>query len=604
LCDVLPIFLFLDNLFKPDFCLQETNDKLNQIVNSTENYHCHYNSKIFKSKAKLVSHSRNHKFPKKYSCNQCSAQFFKHAALRQHSLICSKSNVNNLNCIDVPAPQKETQVVTDVKNVEKEYKSLDCGKIFSHYKYLHKHKKMHEGIIYHCVQCPSTYKSIYGLKYHSRTVHKVENVTDVKNVEKEYKCLECGKIFSCYQKFYHHKKMHEGIRYRCVQCLSTYKTMNGLDYHSKTHHHDLPKFECHHCQTTFRAKGTLKAHMSLHFNSIEKEYKCLECGKIFSNYKKLYHHKKVHEGIIYCCAQCPLTYQTKSSLNYHSKTQHELRKFECHHCQTTFKAKLTLQRHMSLHFNSIGYKCNHCSKFFNSNAKLVSHCREHKFPKIDKCIDVSASKKQVPVEKSCKCLKCNIIFSNYQKWYKHQETHAKIYRCVQRPSTYKTTDELRNHTRTVHELRLFECHHCQTTFKGKRYMKRHVSLHFNSIVYPCNQCSEIFETNNMLVSHRNFAHLNYQCHYCSKMFNAESSLKSHIMMSHCIKHKFFNIDNCIDVPASQKQAQVVIDVQRKKEVNTHKSPKEKYPCRECPKIFNSITDLSAHMLEQCFAEGF
>jgi KRAB domain-containing zinc finger protein len=333
---------------------------------------------MFKSKAKLVSHSRNHKFSKKYSCNQCSAQFFKEAVLRQHSLICSKSNVNNLNVIYVPAPQKQAQIVTDVKNVEKEYKCLECGKIFSNYKYLYGHKKIHEGIIYRCVECPSTYKSSHGLRYHSKTEHELRRfechhchttfkqknslITHMSvhfnSIKKDYKCLECRKIFSNYQTFYKHKKMHAGIIYRCVQCPSTYKSISGLTIHLKTEH-ELRRFECHHCHTTFKTKNSLVIHMSVHFNSIEKDYKCLECRKIFSNYQTFYKHKKMHAGIIYRCVQCPSTYPSSSGLQNHSKTVHELRKFECHHCQTTFKSKYSLKIHMSLHSSSINAPLHH-----------------------------------------------------------------------------------------------------------------------------------------------------------------------------------------------------------------------------------------------------
>jgi DNA-directed RNA polymerase subunit RPC12/RpoP len=102
-----------------------------------------------------------------YPCNQYPAQCFEHAALHHHSLICSKSNVNNLNYMDVPAPQqKQAQVVTDIKNVEKEYKCLECGKIFSNYQKWYKHQKIHERGIYRCVQCPSTYNSTYIEKSH------------------------------------------------------------------------------------------------------------------------------------------------------------------------------------------------------------------------------------------------------------------------------------------------------------------------------------------------------------------------------------------------------------------------------------------------------
>jgi KRAB domain-containing zinc finger protein len=233
LCDVLTVILFqfLGNLCNPDFCVQETNDKLNQNVNPTENYHCHYCSKIFKSKLKLVPHFRKHKFPKKYSCKQCSAQFFEHTALRHHLLICSKTNRNNLNCIDVPAPQQQAQVVTDVQNVEKEYKCLECGKFFSHYKYLYEHKKIHEGIIYRCVLCPSTYKSKSGFTYHLRTEHV------------------------------------------------------------------LREFECHHCQTTFKTKKSLKNHMFLHFKSIG--YTCNQCSVLFKNRTRLVYHQNTVYFLFY-----------------------------------------------------------------------------------------------------------------------------------------------------------------------------------------------------------------------------------------------------------------------------------------------------------------
>jgi DNA-directed RNA polymerase subunit RPC12/RpoP len=198
-----------------------------RTVHELRKFECHHCQTTFKAKRTLKRHMSLHFNSIVY---QCAARFFKHAALQHNSLICSNSNVNNLNCIDVPAPQKQAQVKTNVqrKKVEKEFKCLDCGKIFSKYRNLYNHKKRHEGIIYQCAQCPSAYQTRYGLTYHSRTMH------------------------------------------------------------------ELRKFECHHCQSSFKAKITLKRHMTVHFNIIEKEYECLECRKIFSNYQTFYNHKKMH----------------------------------------------------------------------------------------------------------------------------------------------------------------------------------------------------------------------------------------------------------------------------------------------------------------------
>jgi KRAB domain-containing zinc finger protein len=379
-----------------------------KTVHEVRKFECHHCQNTFKAKHSLKRHLSLHFNSIVYPCNQCSAQFVTHAALRHHSLICSKTNVNNLNCIDVPAPQKHAPIVTDVKYVEKKYKCLECGKIFTNYFNFYHHKKMHEGIIYRCAQCPSTYQTSSGLHNHLKTVHELLSfechhcqttfkakrtlkrhmsmhfnfelypcnqcparffkhatlrhhslicpnaVTDVKNVEKEYKCLECGKIFSKYHNLNQHKRVHEGRIYRCLQCPSTYKSQNGLKKHTRTHEGII--YRCTQCPSTYKSQNGLKYHVRTEHEvevvtdakNVEKKYKCLECGNMFSNYHKFYEHKKMHKGIIYRCVQCPSTYQTSSGLLQHSKTVHELRKFECHHCQTTYKKKYTLKVHMSL----------------------------------------------------------------------------------------------------------------------------------------------------------------------------------------------------------------------------------------------------------------
>jgi KRAB domain-containing zinc finger protein len=420
-------------------------------------FECHHCQTTFKTKRTLKGHMSMHFNFELYPCNQCPARFFKHATLRHHSMICSKSNVKNVNCMDVPAPQKQAKVVTDVKKVEKEYKCLECGKIFPKWQYLYQHKKIHEGIIYRCAQCPSTYTSKQGLNYHSKT------------------------------------------------------------------HYDLRQFECHHCQTTFKTKRTLKRHMSMHFNfelypcnqcparffkhatlrhhslicsksnvkndncmdvkaphkhaqvvtdvkNVENKYKCLECGKIFSNYQTFYHHKKMHERIIYRCVQCPSTYKSKHGLRYHIKTVHKLLKFECHQCQSTFKAKYTLKCHMTVHFNSELYPCNQCPARFFKHAALHHHsliCSKSNVNNLNR-IDVPAPQKQAQivtdvknVEKEYKCLECGKIFSIYQKFYQHKKMHEGIrYRCAKCPSTYKTMNGLDYHSKIHHhDLPKFECHH-------------------------------------------------------------------------------------------------------------------------------------------------
>jgi KRAB domain-containing zinc finger protein len=310
--------------------------------------------------------------------------------------------------------------------------------------------------------------------------------------------------------------------------------------------------------------------------NVEKEYKCLECGKIFSNYHYLYNHKKMHEGKIYRYVQCPSTYKSKNGLKYHLRSVHELRPFEFHHCQTIFKTKATLKSHMSMHFNSIVYPCNLCSEIFNTKNMLAYHLNiAHSLEKYEcyYCSQTYKSKKyllshlkicyelivgninyvKVPgslknVNEKYKCSKCSKMFKTIATFRTHAKVHVVKFCCNQCKAEYRSRGGLNYHLKTQHKMNHFECYHCAKIFETKMSLILHMVTHSKKI--QCNECSAIFK--------------NY--------YKFEKHLKEiHCLNSHIISHQ---------------------------------SPKEKYPCRDCPKIFNSISDLSAHMLEQCFAEGF
>jgi DNA-directed RNA polymerase subunit RPC12/RpoP len=205
-------------------------------------------------------------------------------ALRHHSLICSKSNVNNLNCMDVLAPQKQAQVVTDVKNVEKEYKCLECGKIFLKYRNFYDHKKRHEGIIYRCTHCPATYKSISGLRKHTRTQHNL--------------------------------RLFEN-KYCCNECRAEFRTRSRFECHLRTQH-KMNHLECYYCAKILETKMSLILHMVTHTKKIQ----CNECSAMFKNHYKLEKHlKEIHflEGC-HKCPHCLIVLNTESCLNNHMVT--------------------------------------------------------------------------------------------------------------------------------------------------------------------------------------------------------------------------------------------------------------------------------------------
>ncbi|XP_028310110.1 transcription factor E4F1 isoform X2 [Gouania willdenowi] len=84
-------------------------------------------------------------------------------------------------------------------------------------------------------------------------------------------------------------KINQDGRYICQLCEKTFKTINILRTHMKTHS-DQKNFSCGLCETSFRTKGSLIRHNRRHTD--ERPYRCTLCGQSFRESGALTRHLK------------------------------------------------------------------------------------------------------------------------------------------------------------------------------------------------------------------------------------------------------------------------------------------------------------------------
>ena len=168
-----------------------------------------------------------------------------------------------------------------------------------------------------------------------------------------FSCDECPKIFWSYSaKYYHTKKVHEGIIYRCEKCnhISTYPS--GLSNHIAAKHAGIV-YKCNECEKVYAYKTDLTVHKKYKHSKVMSSSQCDKCD---FNYRKLselnVHVKVVHEGYRYECRECDSKFTRARSLKTHVKIRHEnhLEKiFPCEFCNFMAKQKQTLKLHTIKH---------------------------------------------------------------------------------------------------------------------------------------------------------------------------------------------------------------------------------------------------------------
>lgn len=155
-------------------------------------------------------------------------------------------------CSSTASEEEDESNAARQQRRDSRYSCSDCGKSYSTYSGLSKHKQFHCAALgaksFACKHCHKVYTSLGALKMHIRT-HTLP-----------CKCHLCGKAFSRPWLLQGHIRTHTGEKpFNCTQCDRSFADRSNLRAHLQTHA-DIKKYACSCCHKTFSRMSLLNKH--------------------------------------------------------------------------------------------------------------------------------------------------------------------------------------------------------------------------------------------------------------------------------------------------------------------------------------------------------
>ncbi|CAL4126402.1 unnamed protein product, partial [Meganyctiphanes norvegica] len=155
-------------------------------------------------------------------------------------------------CSSTASEEEDESSAARQQRRDSRYSCSDCGKSYSTYSGLSKHKQFHCAALgaksFACKHCHKVYTSLGALKMHIRT-HTLP-----------CKCHLCGKAFSRPWLLQGHIRTHTGEKpFNCTQCDRSFADRSNLRAHLQTHA-DIKKYACNTCHKTFSRMSLLNKH--------------------------------------------------------------------------------------------------------------------------------------------------------------------------------------------------------------------------------------------------------------------------------------------------------------------------------------------------------
>ncbi|XP_054834174.1 zinc finger protein 436-like [Eublepharis macularius] len=226
--------------------------------------------------------------------------------------------------------------------------------------------------------------------------------------DKPYNCLECGKSFRRRMALASHSRIHSGDdqeieddeeldrlspdEARCAEWKRSYTNRGGPKKQKGSHmieKRDKPlscegedfreviymakeAYKCLECGKDFSDKTQYNFHLQKH--NRKKTHKCLVCGKSFRYRGELVGHHRVHTGEKpYSCSVCGKSFPHKTNLSHHQKMHSQEKPYKCSECGKIFSWKNNLQQHQRIHTGEKPFECAECGKRFGCRSHLQRH---------------------------------------------------------------------------------------------------------------------------------------------------------------------------------------------------------------------------------------
>ncbi|XP_072427980.1 histone-lysine N-methyltransferase MECOM isoform X8 [Chiloscyllium punctatum] len=215
--------------------------------------------------------------------------------------------------------------------------------------------------------------------------------------EREYRCVECNKLFECKAELIDHQKftcnnssttfsmVNEDFKpklngedelHECKECDGVYPDAQSLDRHLLTHTEER-EYKCDQCPKAFNWKSNLIRHQMSHDSG--KHYECENCAKqVFTDPSNLQRHiRSQHVGArAHACPECGKTFATSSGLKQHKHIHSSVKPFICEVCRKSYTQFSNLCRHKRMHADCrTQIKCKDCGQMFSTTSSLNKHRR-------------------------------------------------------------------------------------------------------------------------------------------------------------------------------------------------------------------------------------
>lgn len=195
---------------------------------------CHLS---FPKSLMLEDHVRSvHNKERPFTCSFCTKGFYRPHDLKMHLNVHLgiKSNVCHVCGRQFSHPSnliRHQRLHTGIKP----YVCATCGKRFTQVTLLHKHRTTHQPGAGVCPLCPSTFRSVAGLRKHSKIEHKkpmtLQEAARIIRGQRgaagrSYYCRVCGAQFSVKSELKVHEQQEHGksTEHRCASCNKVFST--------------------------------------------------------------------------------------------------------------------------------------------------------------------------------------------------------------------------------------------------------------------------------------------------------------------------------------------------------------------------------------------